>query len=210
MRILVGLAVAVALVAAACFSGDADQTASEPPTEPTTAPADGVMYMPNPRDVIQAIDAATGDLTWEYRRSRPDDVDDFLIASLSETNRNLAIYGNLIIDTSGRRLRVCPGSDLGAAGVGKRRSSTTRRTRPIRPRGRSSPTARSSRNGAVRRGAGRRRASSRRTMRRRGRSCGAGGRFPRRASRGMRRGATCRLQSGSTWAPRWCRVTTRR
>ena len=100
MRILVGLAVAVALVAAACFSGDADQTASEPPTEPTTAPADGVMYMPNPRDVIQAIDAATGDLTWEYRRSRPDDVDDFLIASLSETNRNLAIYGNLIIDTS--------------------------------------------------------------------------------------------------------------
>ena len=61
---------------------------------------DGVMYMPNPRDVIQAIDAATGDLTWEYRRLRPDDVDDFLIASLSETNRNLAIYGNLIIDTS--------------------------------------------------------------------------------------------------------------
>ena len=28
---------------------------------------DGVMYMPNPRDVIQAIDAATGDLIWEYR-----------------------------------------------------------------------------------------------------------------------------------------------
>ena len=61
---------------------------------------DGVMYMPNPRDVIQAIDAATGDLAWEYRRSLPDDVDDFLIASLSETNRNLAIYDNLIIDTS--------------------------------------------------------------------------------------------------------------
>ena len=29
---------------------------------------DGVMYMPNPNDVIQAIDAATGDLLWEYRR----------------------------------------------------------------------------------------------------------------------------------------------
>ena len=31
----------------------------------------GVMYMPNPRDVIQAIDAATGDLLWEFRRPRP-------------------------------------------------------------------------------------------------------------------------------------------
>ena len=29
---------------------------------------DGVLYMPNPRDVIQALDAATGDLLWEYRR----------------------------------------------------------------------------------------------------------------------------------------------
>ena len=26
---------------------------------------DGVLYMPNPSDVIQAIDAATGDLLWE-------------------------------------------------------------------------------------------------------------------------------------------------
>ena len=60
----------------------------------------GVMYMPNPRDVIQAIDAVTGDLLWEYRRDRPDDLADYMIASLIDTNRNLAIYGNLIIDTS--------------------------------------------------------------------------------------------------------------
>ena len=61
---------------------------------------DGVMYMPNPGDVIQAMDAATGDLKWEYRRDRPEDLADYLIASLIDTNRNLAIYGNLIIDTS--------------------------------------------------------------------------------------------------------------
>ena len=30
---------------------------------------DGAMYMPNPRDIIQAIDAATGDLIWEHRRT---------------------------------------------------------------------------------------------------------------------------------------------
>ena len=61
---------------------------------------DGVMYMPNPRDVIQALDAATGDLIWEYRRPRPDDLEEFVAASLAEANRNIAIHGNLIISTS--------------------------------------------------------------------------------------------------------------
>ena len=61
---------------------------------------DGVMFMPNPSDVIQAIDAVTGDLIWEYRRSLPDDVCEFLMAGVCTTNRNLAIYDNLIIDTS--------------------------------------------------------------------------------------------------------------
>ena len=60
----------------------------------------GVMYMPNPRDVIQAIDAVTGDLLWEYRRDRPEDLTEYIITPLSEGNRNLAIHGNLIIDTS--------------------------------------------------------------------------------------------------------------
>ena len=59
---------------------------------------DGVLYMPNPEDVIQAIDAATGDLLWEHRRSLPEDVREFV--RLNSTNRNVAIYDNLIIDTS--------------------------------------------------------------------------------------------------------------
>ncbi len=60
----------------------------------------GVLYMPNPRDVIQAIDAVTGDLLWEYRRARPDDLDDHVAAGLSEAKRNIAIYGDLIVSTS--------------------------------------------------------------------------------------------------------------
>ncbi len=59
---------------------------------------DGVLYMPNPRDVIQAIDAVTGDLLWEYRRDRPDDLEEFV--PISSANRNIAIYGDTIIDTS--------------------------------------------------------------------------------------------------------------
>lgn len=58
----------------------------------------GVMYMPNPADVIQAIDAVTGDLLWEHRRRRPDDLMQFV--PLSSANRNIAIYDNLIINTS--------------------------------------------------------------------------------------------------------------
>ena len=61
---------------------------------------DGVLFMPNPRDVIQAIDAVIGDLIWEYRRDRPDDLGDYMIGSLIDTNRNIAIHGELIIDTT--------------------------------------------------------------------------------------------------------------
>ena len=61
----------------------------------------GVMYMPNPRDVIQALDAVTGDLRWEYRRDRPDDLEDYMLGVLTDLNRNLAIHGAQIIDTSG-------------------------------------------------------------------------------------------------------------
>ena len=67
--------------------------------EGTPLAYDGVLYMPNPKDVIQAIDAASGDLIWEYRRELPDDVMQY-VGILYEANRNLAIYRNLIIDTS--------------------------------------------------------------------------------------------------------------
>ena len=58
---------------------------------------DGVLYMPNPRDVIQALDAVTGDLLWEHRREVPDGVAE---GGLATNNRNVAIYGDRIIDTS--------------------------------------------------------------------------------------------------------------
>ena len=58
------------------------------------------MYMPNPNDVIQALDAATGDLIWEHRRQVPDDIADYVFGALSTNNRNIAIYDNLILDTS--------------------------------------------------------------------------------------------------------------
>src|ERR1700693_6245308 len=35
--------------------------------ETTPLVHDGIMYLPSPRGVIQALDAATGDVIWEYR-----------------------------------------------------------------------------------------------------------------------------------------------
>src|SRR3954447_24325114 len=58
----------------------------------------GVMYLPNPSDYIQAINAATGELKWEYKREYPPDLGKFI--PFPSINRNLAIVGDKIVDTS--------------------------------------------------------------------------------------------------------------
>ncbi len=60
------------------------------PGEQETTPLvhDGVMYLAHPGDVIQALDAANGDLIWEYRRHR-------LTAGKTRV-RNIAIYEDKI------------------------------------------------------------------------------------------------------------------
>src|SRR5947207_502011 len=53
--------------------------------ESTPLVYDGVMYLPNPGDLIQALDAKTGDMIWEYQRKLAN-------AGRRTTNRNIAIY----------------------------------------------------------------------------------------------------------------------
>jgi len=60
---------------------------------------DGILYMPNPHDVIRALNAVTGERIWEYRRKWPEDLTTFLRDP--GRKRNQAIYGNLIIASSG-------------------------------------------------------------------------------------------------------------
>ena len=59
---------------------------------------DGVLYFPGPADTIEALDAASGQLLWQYRRELPEDIGDFL--PVYDTTRNIAIYGDLIIGQS--------------------------------------------------------------------------------------------------------------
>ena len=59
----------------------------------------GVVYMPTVTDIIQALDATTGDLVWEYRRNLPDDVYEF-VGGNARSMRNIAIYDRQIINIS--------------------------------------------------------------------------------------------------------------
>lgn len=56
----------------------------------------GTMYLAHPNDIIQALDATTGDLIWEYRRDNPDFEGRGGIAGLSNITRNIAIYDGML------------------------------------------------------------------------------------------------------------------
>ena len=54
---------------------------------------DGVMYIAHPGgDHLQALDATTGDLIWDYERSLPEDLRQY--SRFGGRTRHLAIYGN--------------------------------------------------------------------------------------------------------------------
>ena len=64
--------------------------------QPTPLVHDGIMYLANPGNVIQALDAADGTLLWEYRRQW---AEDFRAGGFNQL-RNLAIYGeNIFVAT---------------------------------------------------------------------------------------------------------------
>ena len=62
---------------------------------------DGVMYIAHPgSDHLQALDAATGDLIWDYERELPDDLRQY--AQLGGRTRHLALYGRHVYHPHGR------------------------------------------------------------------------------------------------------------
>ncbi len=72
-------------------------------TETTPIVHDGVLYIWNYADKVQALNAATGDLIWEYRRDLPQALLDQAGNNLAK--RNMAIYGSsLIVATSDAHL----------------------------------------------------------------------------------------------------------
>ncbi len=65
-------------------------------SQPTPLVHDGIVYLANPGNVIQALDGTDGTLLWQYRREF---ADDFSRGGFSQL-RNLAIYGeNIFVPT---------------------------------------------------------------------------------------------------------------
>jgi alcohol dehydrogenase (cytochrome c) len=72
-------------------------------TESTPIVHDGILYIWNYADKVQALDGATGDLVWEYRRDLPQTIIDQ--AGNNMAKRNMAIYQDkLLIATSDAHL----------------------------------------------------------------------------------------------------------
>src|SRR2546427_3134051 len=67
--------------------------------EATPLVADGIMYLPNPRGVIQALDGATGELIWQYHPTG------LKAAEGSDASRgilrNVGIFGDKIFAATG-------------------------------------------------------------------------------------------------------------
>jgi alcohol dehydrogenase (cytochrome c) len=62
--------------------------------EATPIVYNGVMYLGNPVDVIQAIDAVTGELLWEYRHPLPPVAQ--MHNGLGQRKRSIALYGDQV------------------------------------------------------------------------------------------------------------------
>jgi alcohol dehydrogenase (cytochrome c) len=67
--------------------------------ESTPLVYNGVMYLPNPHGVIQALDAASGDLIWEYQ-PKERDVAAPTGSVIGGVQRNIAIYDDKIFGTT--------------------------------------------------------------------------------------------------------------
>ncbi len=68
----------------------------------------GVMYIPHPGGVIEAVDATTGDLIWQYRREPPEG------GGRSSGTRNIAIYDDKIFFAAGEGFLVALDARTGA------------------------------------------------------------------------------------------------
>jgi alcohol dehydrogenase (cytochrome c) len=64
------------------------------PNQATPIIYDGIMYLGNPGDVIQAIDASTGDLLWEYKHPLPPE--EMFTNDQGQKKRGIVVYGDRV------------------------------------------------------------------------------------------------------------------
>ena len=88
---------------------------------------DGIMFLVNSEDILQALDATNGDLLWEYKRKLPPN-----IGSLTGTQfryRNVSIYDDKIFLAHERRLPDRPRGKVWKGALGNPASELQRSSR---------------------------------------------------------------------------------
>ena len=65
-------------------------------SQPTPLVHDGVMFIPNTGNSVQAIDAVTGDRLWQYTQARAEQPGHDANATPSRGSRSMAIYGDKV------------------------------------------------------------------------------------------------------------------
>ena len=102
--------------------------------QPTPLVHDGVMYLTNPMNTIQALDARSGELLWEYRRAFPEGYRAFF-----SQLRSIAIYGDKIFvptkDGAMLALDATTGEVVWETEIGDYRQGYTNVAGPIIARG---------------------------------------------------------------------------
>ena len=84
------------------------------------------MYIPHPGGVVEAVDASTGDLIWQYRRPPPAEA-----RAASGITRNIAIYSDRIYYAApGLTAPSSRSMPQPVKSCGRRRSTTTNATAP--------------------------------------------------------------------------------
>jgi alcohol dehydrogenase (cytochrome c) len=68
--------------------------------EATPLVSNGTMYLPNPGGVVQALNAATGELIWEHRPERPANAPQ-AAGDGGGAQRNIAIFGDKVFSATG-------------------------------------------------------------------------------------------------------------
>ena len=85
----------------------------------------GVMFVATPYNQVMALDAATGELLWRYKRELPEG-----FSALHNTSRGVALYGDKVYFAgagrhAGRARRQDRQGRLGGQGRGLARPATT-------------------------------------------------------------------------------------
>ncbi len=78
---------------------------------------DGIMFLANAEDIVQALDATTGDLLWEYKRTLPPDIG--RLTGTQYRYRNVSIFDNKLFLATNDAFQIALEAKDGTSALGE-------------------------------------------------------------------------------------------